>query len=110
MEAILKTRVVLIKALLAVSVSASNVSLAQSSKPNIVFMMADNLSYGDVGVYGGGEVRGPPTPRIDGLAAESLRFTQFLVEPGCTPSRAATMTGRYSILRLPGTAADCASG
>ena len=68
-----------------------------SQKPNIVFMMADNLGYGDVGVYGGGELRGAPTPRIDTLAAEGLRLTQFLVEPGCTPSRAATMTGRYSI-------------
>ena len=67
------------------------------SRPNIVFMIADNLGYGDVGIYGGGELRGAPTPRIDRLAAEGLRLTQFLVEPGCTPSRAATMTGRYSI-------------
>ena len=66
-------------------------------KPNIVFMMADNLGYGDVGVYGGGELRGAPTPRIDSLAREGLQLTQFLVEPGCTPSRAATMTGRYSV-------------
>jgi len=65
--------------------------------PNVVFMMADNLGYGDVGVYGGGELRGAPTPRIDQLSHEGLRLTQFLVEPGCTPSRAATMTGRYSV-------------
>ena len=50
-----------------------------------------------LGAYGGGELRGAPTPRIDRLAAESLRLTQFLVEPACTPSRAALMTGRYSI-------------
>ena len=67
-----------------------------ATRPNIVFMMADNLGYGDLGAYGGGEVRGMPTPRIDQLAREGLRFTQFLVEPGCTPSRAATLTGRYS--------------
>ncbi len=66
-------------------------------KPNIVFMMADNLGYGDLGSYGGGEIRGMPTPRIDQLASEGLRLTQFLVEPGCTPTRAATMTARYSI-------------
>jgi arylsulfatase len=75
---------------------ASSTALAQD-KPNIVFMMADNLGYGDVGVYGGGELRGAPTPRIDNLAREGLRLTQFLVEPGCTPSRAATMTSRYSV-------------
>jgi arylsulfatase len=68
-----------------------------ADRPNIVFMMADNLGYGDVGAYGGGEIRGAPTPRIDQLAEEGLVFTQFLVEPGCTPSRAATMTGRYSV-------------
>ena len=72
-------------------------SIYAADKPNIVFMMADNLGYGDVGVYGGGEVRGMPTPRIDEFANEGIRFSQFLVEPGCTPSRAATMTGRYSV-------------
>lgn len=70
---------------------------AQQPKPNILFILADNVGYGDIGIYGGGELRGAPTPRIDRLAAEGLRLTQFLVEPGCTPSRAAFMTGRYSI-------------
>ena len=59
--------------------------------------MADNVGYGDLGPYGGGELRGAPTPRIDQLAREGLRLTQYLVEPGCTPSRAALMTGQYSI-------------
>ena len=40
---------------------------------------------------------GAPTPRIDHFAREGLRLTQYLVEPGCTPSRAALMTGQYSI-------------
>jgi arylsulfatase len=70
---------------------------AQQAKPNILFILADNIGYGDIGVYGGGDLRGAPTPRIDRLAAEGLRLTQFLVEPACTPSRAALMTGRYSI-------------
>jgi arylsulfatase A-like enzyme len=70
---------------------------AQQQKPNILFILADNIGYGDIGAYGGGELRGAPTPRIDRLAAEGLRLTQFLVEPACTPSRAALMTGRYSI-------------
>lgn len=93
----MKTHVALLMSLFAAISIAPNITLAKTSKPNIVFMMADNLGYGDVGVYGGGEVRGAPTPRIDALANEGLRFTQFLVEPGCTPSRAATMTSRYSV-------------
>jgi len=72
-------------------------ALAQNSKPNVVFILADNVGYGDLGPYGGGELRGAPTPRIDELAHEGLRLTQYLVEPGCTPSRAALMTGQYSI-------------
>ena len=66
-------------------------------KPNVVFILADNIGYGDLGPYGGGELRGAPTPRIDQLAREGLRLTQYLVEPACTPSRAALMTGQYSI-------------
>jgi arylsulfatase len=70
---------------------------AAAKRPNILFILADNLGYGDLGCYGGGELRGAPTPRIDQLAAEGLRLTQHLVEPACTPSRAALMTGRYSV-------------
>ena len=70
---------------------------AADRKPNVVFILADNVGYGDLVPYGGGELRGAPTPRIDQLAREGLRLTQYLVEPGCTPSRAALMTGQYSI-------------
>ena len=70
---------------------------AQDKKPNVVVMLADNMGYGDLGSYdSGGELRGMPTPRLDKLASEGLRLSQFFVEPGCTPSRAALMTGRYS--------------
>jgi arylsulfatase len=67
------------------------------TKPNVVFILGDNVGFGDLGPYGGGELRGSPTPRFDQLAQEGLRLTQFLVEPGCTPSRSALMTGQYSI-------------
>jgi arylsulfatase len=70
---------------------------AQQQKPNVVFILADNVGYGDMGAYGGGELRGYPTPNADRLASEGLRLTQFLVEPSCTPSRAALLTGQYSI-------------
>ncbi|MGI9288876.1 MAG: arylsulfatase [Pseudomonadales bacterium] len=66
-------------------------------KPNIVFILVDNLGYGDIGAYGGGELRGAPTPKIDQLAVEGLRLTNFNVEPECTPSRSALMTGRMPI-------------
>ena len=62
---------------------------APGQRPNVVFILADNVGYGDMGPYGGGELRGAPTPRVDQLAREGLRLTQFLVEPSCTPSRAA---------------------
>src|SRR5262245_43236596 len=81
---------------LAAVMVASTPASAQP-KPNVVFILADNVGYGDLGPYGGGELRGAPTPRLDELAREGLRLTQFLVEPACTPSRAALMTGQYSI-------------
>lgn len=56
-------------------------------RPNVVFMLADNLGYGDVGCFGSaGEQRGMPTPNIDRLAEGGLRLNQFLVEAACTPS------------------------
>ena len=66
-------------------------------KPNIVFILMDNLGYGEVGCYGGGLLRGAPTPRIDKLAAEGTRLLNFNVEAQCTPSRSAIMTGRHAI-------------
>ena len=77
--------------------SAALAQAATSGRPNVVFVLADNVGYGDLGCYGGGELRGAPTPNLDQLAREGLRLTQFLVESTCTPSRAACMTGQYPI-------------
>src|SRR6478736_10252653 len=71
--------------------------IAAKTKPNIVLMLTDNLGYGELGVYGGGILRGAPTPRIDKLAGEGMRLLNFNVEAQCTPSRAALLTGRYAI-------------
>ncbi len=66
-------------------------------KPNIVLVFMDNFGWGEPGFNGGGIIRGAPTPRLDALAAEGLRLTNFNVEAQCTPSRAAIMTGRYAV-------------
>ncbi len=65
----------------------------QVSKPNIVFILADDLGYGDIGCYGATKVR---TPNIDRLAREGMRFTDTHSPASvCTPSRYNLMTGRY---------------
>lgn len=76
--------------------SLGNVAFAQD-KPNIVLIFLDNFGWGEPGFNGGGIIRGTPTPEMDALAAEGLRLTNFNVESQCTPSRAATMTGRYGV-------------
>lgn len=70
---------------------------AADARPNIVFVFADNLGYGELGSYGGGMLRGAPTPRLDALAGEGTRLLNFNVEPSCTPSRSAFLTGRHPI-------------
>ncbi|MGA7075977.1 MAG: sulfatase-like hydrolase/transferase [Halobacteriota archaeon] len=68
-----------------------------SKKPNIVFFFWDNLGWGELGCYGGGILRGAPTPYIDRLAAAGMRLLNFNVEAQCTPSRSAVLTGRHPI-------------
>lgn len=64
------------------------------SPPNIVFIMADDLGYGDLGCYGQEKIR---TPRLDQMAKEGLRFTQFYAgSPVCAPSRCVLMTGKHA--------------
>ncbi|MET3465940.1 arylsulfatase [Variovorax atrisoli] len=67
------------------------------SLPNIVLIVADNLGWGELGCYGGGALRGAPTPRIDQLAREGLLLQNFNVESDCVPTRSALMTGRHPI-------------
>jgi arylsulfatase len=67
-------------------------SRAASKPPNIVFILCDDLGYGDLGCYGS-RIR---TPNLDRMAAEGVRFTNFCsADPVCSPSRAALLTGRY---------------
>jgi arylsulfatase A len=66
---------------------------SKPSRPNIVFVLVDDMGYGDLGCYGGTDIK---TPNIDRLAKEGVRFTDFYANaPVCTPTRAGFMTGRY---------------
>lgn len=61
--------------------------------PNVILIMTDDQGYGDLGAHGNPVLE---TPNLDRLAAQSVRFTDFHVDPTCSPTRAALMTGRYS--------------
>ena len=65
------------------------------SRPNVIFLMADDLGYGDVGFNGNELVK---TPHLDRMAADGIRFTRFYsIGPVCSPTRACVQTGRHSM-------------
>src|SRR5262249_12008842 len=65
-----------------------------NSRPNILFILADDLGYGDAGCYGQARIK---TPNLDHLAGSGMRFTSFYAgSTVCAPSRAALMTGQHS--------------
>ena len=63
-------------------------------RPNILLIMTDDQGHGDLGFHGNSDIK---TPVLDAFAKESTRLTQFYVSPVCAPTRAALMTGRYSL-------------
>ncbi|MBA3442005.1 MAG: arylsulfatase [Pyrinomonadaceae bacterium] len=72
--------------------SITAMSQSNTRRPNIVFILADDLGSADVGFNGGKEIA---TPHLDKLAASGARLAQFYVQPVCSPTRAALLTGRY---------------
>src|SRR5436190_4004296 len=81
------------RALACLAVLASCAFAQPASKPNIIFILADDLGYGEVGCYGQKLIR---TPNLDRLAAEGMRFTQFYAgNTVCAPSRSVLMTGLH---------------
>ncbi len=67
--------------------------MSKQTQLNIVFVLCDNVGWGDFSCYGGSI----PTPRIDKLASEGIRFNNYTVESQCTPTRSAILTGRQSV-------------
>ena len=91
-------RLVALTVLLAVPAIAPTFALAEegvgaTARPNVVLVMTDDQGYGDLGCHGNQIVK---TPTLDRLYAESIRLTNFHVDPTCSPTRAALLTGRYS--------------
>lgn len=70
-----------------------SLSSASTEKPNVIFILADDLGFTDLGCYGSGYYE---TPNIDRLASEGMRFTNHHHAQNCQPTRAALMTGQYS--------------
>jgi len=80
---------------------------SSKQRPNIIFIVADDLGFADLGCYGGRQARfGEVSPVLDQLAANGIRFTQgYANSPVCSPTRFALMTGRYQY-RLRGAAEE----
>jgi len=85
-------------AIAATAVAAGSVVRAAPARPNALFILADDLGYGDLSCYGRPDYQ---TPVLDGLARQGLKFTSnYAAAPVCTPTRCAYITGRYP-QRLP---------
>ncbi len=80
--------------LVATLVSLASAATAPAPRPNIVYLLADDLGFNDCGFRGGKDI---PTPHLDRLAATGAILDQFYVQPVCSPTRAAFMTGRYPL-------------
>src|SRR5437667_3606396 len=79
--------------LFAAAGTAFQTNAADTLRPNVLFCIADDLGYGDLGCYGVQDIK---TPNIDRLAKEGIRLTDFYANgPVCTPTRCGLMTGRY---------------
>ncbi|MEE3181750.1 MAG: sulfatase-like hydrolase/transferase, partial [Planctomycetota bacterium] len=71
----------------------ANTATAKAKKPNVILVITDDQGYGDVGAHGNSMIK---TPHLDKLHSVSVRLTDFHVDPTCSPTRSALMTGRYS--------------
>lgn len=90
----MKFKLVLFISLLLVVFSCSKKAKQEEKQPNIIYILADDLGYGDLGVYGQQKIE---TPNIDALASKGIRFTQhYAGSTVCAPSRSSLMTGQHT--------------
>ncbi len=87
-----KAKMTNIKAIIFCSLISLAVSIR--SRPNIVVIVADDLGWNDVGFHGSNEI---PTPNLDALAFSGIVLNNYYVDPICTPSRSALLTGFHPI-------------
>jgi arylsulfatase len=81
----------------AVSKKLAELEKKTGKKPNIIWLVVDDMGYGDPGCYGGGAAIGAATPNMDKLAAEGLKLTSCYSQQTCTSTRSAIMTGRLPV-------------
>jgi arylsulfatase A len=74
--------------------AVDDIAQQAARRPNFVVILADDLGYGDLGAFGAPNIR---TPRLDAMAAAGQKWTNFYVQPVCSPSRAALLTGRLPV-------------
>ena len=91
LEIVLWGRMQLLRTLILLALASAAAGLSAADKPNIIYIMSDDMGYSDIGCYGS-EIA---TPNLDSLAANGLRFTQFYNTARCCPTRASLMSGLY---------------
>jgi len=84
---------ILLSVLMLIGLSCKNNSKEPPGKPNIIYILADDLGYGDIGAYGQKKIE---TPNIDRQAKDGMKFTQhYAGAPVCAPSRCVLLTGKH---------------
>ena len=75
----------------------STLKVEQGQRPNVLWIVVDDMGFGDPGCYGGGAAVGASTPNMDHLAANGLKLTSCYAQQTCTPTRSAILTGRLPV-------------